>query len=334
MRLAGICITLALTAATAHAEPLTLRLASVAPEGSAWANLLRGFAREIAVATHGTVVVKWYLGGVTGDEPETFTAIGSGHLDGMASGGMICERLAPSMRIQGLAGVFQSREEAAYVMERLRPTIEDETRHAGFEMIIVSGLGPEILFTRSPVHNLSDLRRLKLWLWSADEMGIAVARAMGLSVVPTELEAAAQAYDDGRSDGFISIPAAALAFQWSAQAHYIIDLRAGYLTGCVAMTTAAFDRVPPAHRATFRALLAKYDALYQELARRQDAELLGGLFQKQGLIPMRPSEGLRSEFFEAARAARERVAPRLVPQKLVDRVLKLLADYRAEHPGQ
>ena len=56
-------------------------------------------------------------------------AIRNGNVDGIASGGMICERLAPSMKVQGLAGVFQSREEAAYVMERLRPSLEEETRH-------------------------------------------------------------------------------------------------------------------------------------------------------------------------------------------------------------
>ena len=61
----------------------------------------------------------------------------------------------------------------------------------------------------------------------------------------------------------------------------------------------------------FRSLFAKYDALFQEMGRRQDEALLGGLFQKQGLKPIPPSEGFRSEFFEAARAARERAATQL-----------------------
>jgi hypothetical protein len=56
------------------------------------------------------------------------------------------------------------------------------------------------------------------------------------------------------------------------------------------------------------------------------------LFEKQGLRPMPPSEAFRSEFFESARAARERTAVRLIPRALLDRVLHLLADYRAEHP--
>jgi TRAP-type C4-dicarboxylate transport system substrate-binding protein len=319
-------------AGVARAGPVTLRMASVAPAGSAWANLLGAFARELEVVSNGAVRVKWYFSGITGDELETLDGILKGHLDGVASGGMICERLAPSMRIQGLAGVFQSRDEAAHVMERMRATIEDEARRAGFEILILTGLGPEVLFTRAPVRTMADLRRMKLWRWSADEVGIAISHEMAMDVVPTDLDVAAKAYDDGRIDGFIAIPTAALAFQWSAQARYITDLRAGYLTGCVAMTNRALDKLPAAMRPTLRALFAKYDSLFQDIGRRQDDALLGGLFQKQGLQPIPPSEAFRSEFFEAAQAARERAAARLIPRALLDRALKMLADYRAEHP--
>src|SRR4051794_21829014 len=118
VRVAALVGLMALPAASARAETITIRMATVAPEGSSWANLLRSWAREIETVTAGSVKVRWYFGGATGDELETFAGIQKGHLDGMASGGVICERLAPSMRIQGMPGVFQSREEAAYVMER------------------------------------------------------------------------------------------------------------------------------------------------------------------------------------------------------------------------
>jgi TRAP-type C4-dicarboxylate transport system substrate-binding protein len=318
-------------ASSAAAEPIVVRMASVAPEGSAWANLLHDWAQELEAVSGGAVRAKWYFSGITGDELETFEGIRKGHLDGIASGGMICERLAPSMKIQGLAGVFQSREEAAYVMERLRPTLEQETRRAGFELLIQTGLGPEVLFTRTPVRSMADLRKSKMWRWSADEPGIAMAHEMSLPVVPLDLDVAGKAYDEKRIDGFIAIPTAALAFQWSAQARYITDLRLGYLTGCVAVSQSALDRMTAEQQKVFRSLFAKYDALFQEMGRRQDEALLGGLFVKQGLKPIPPSEGFRSEFFETARAARERAATRFVSRATLDRVLKLLADYRAEH---
>ncbi len=326
-----VIVAVAALAGRAAAEPIVMRLASVAPEGSAWANLLRDWSRELEATTAGALRVRWYFSGMTGDEIATFDGIRKGHLDGIASGGMICERLAPSMKIQGLAGVFQSREEASYVMDRLRPTLEEETRRAGFELLITSGLGPEVLFSRTPVRTMAELRKMRMWRWSADEPGIAMSHEMGLTVVPMDLDVAGKAYDERNIDGFIAIPTAALAFQWSARARYITDLRPGYLTGCVAVAHRALDRMTAEQQKTFRTLFAKYDVLFQEMGRRQDEALLGGLFQKQGLKPIPPSEGFRSEFFEAARSARERAATRFVPRATLDRVLKWLADYRAEH---
>jgi TRAP-type C4-dicarboxylate transport system substrate-binding protein len=315
----------------AAADPVVVRMSTVAPEGSAWAKLLNNWGKEVEQRTSGTVKVKWYFGGVTGDELETLAGIKRGHLDGIASGGMVCERLAPTMRIQGLSGMFQSRDEASYVMERLHDVISDEARKNGFEMLITTGLGPEVIFSRTPARTMDDLKKLRFWRWSADEVGIAIGHEMGMNIVPLDLDQASKAYDAGKIDGFIAIPTAALAYQWSAQAKYITDLRSGYLTGCVAVSQAVIDRIPPDFQTPFRSTLAKYDALFQDFGKRQDDALLGGLFVKQGLKPMPPSEGLRSEFFELARTARERVASKMISRPLLDRALKMLADYRAEH---
>jgi len=39
----------------------------------------------------------------------------------------------------------------------------------------------------------------------------------------------------------------------------------------------------------------------------------------------------RAEFFAAAKAARDRLGERLVPPALLEKVLRLLVDYRVEH---
>ena len=52
------------------AEPTVLRMAAIAPEGTSWARELKAFARNLERATDGAVRVKWYLGGVAGDEAE------------------------------------------------------------------------------------------------------------------------------------------------------------------------------------------------------------------------------------------------------------------------
>ena len=69
--------------------------------------------------------------------------------------------------------------------------------------------------------------------------------ALGMHAVPLPLEGALRAPTRKASiDGFIGIPSAALAFQWSARARYFTDLRVGYVMGCLVVTNDAFDPLP------------------------------------------------------------------------------------------
>jgi TRAP-type C4-dicarboxylate transport system substrate-binding protein len=316
--------------ATAHADRTLLRLATAAPEATSWAKELRAFGRDVETSTEGQVAIKWYMGGVAGDEKEALERIGKAQLDGMASG-IECAQIAPSMRALNVPGVVQGRDEANYVSQKLQAQFAAEAQKNGFALLFTAGLGSTMVFSRTPVRTMSELRTIKLWRWDLDQWGVMATREMGMPVQAASLEDAARLYDDGKVDGFTTMPSAALAFQWSTQARYITDLRPGYLTGCVLVAHRALDRLTAEQQKMFRSLFAKYDALFQEMGKRQDEALLGGLFEKQGLKPIPPSEGFRSEFFETARAARERAATRFVSRAALDRVLKLLADYRAEH---
>src|SRR3954467_6995726 len=93
-------LTLGLSSSTAaRADEVTLRMGTMAPDGTAWARELNAFARDVDQRTHGQVRIKWYYGGITGDEPGMGERIRRGQLDGAASGGPLCESLAPSMRV-------------------------------------------------------------------------------------------------------------------------------------------------------------------------------------------------------------------------------------------
>ena len=194
------------SAAVAAEEPTILKFASVAPEGSVLAQELKRWGQDVDVITAGRLHIKWYLSGVAGDELEQGDRMMKGQLDGSAGGQMFCNRIIPSMRVTRLPGVFQSREEAADAINRLNPAMVKEAHDHGFSLLTAVSLGPDVIFTRTPVHSLAELRRLKLWRWDLDEVGIATSREMGLQVVPLPLADGARAYDSGRVDGFLAIP--------------------------------------------------------------------------------------------------------------------------------
>ncbi|HUS66374.1 MAG TPA: TRAP transporter substrate-binding protein DctP [Kofleriaceae bacterium] len=325
---------LAARAPAAAAETHTLRFATIAPEGTAWARELRAFARDVETATNGKVRVKMYFGAIAGDEAQMHARIRRGQLDGAASGGAICEKLAPSMRVMRVVGLMRDYAETSFVTSRLLPTFEAEYKKSGFVHLGTTALGPHILFTREPVTQLTDLGRGRYWVWLHDDVLRQEMPLLGVSLAPMELEDGARAYEQGRIDGFLAPPQVALAFQWSAHAKFLAELPIDSLSGCLVIAERAFDPLPDDARQAVRSAGAKLAVRFADLGVKTDAALLGGLFAKQGVKTVKVSETFRAEFFARARNIREQLGDTLVPTPLLNRVLTLLADYRAEHGGQ
>ncbi len=319
-----------LLALPARAEPVVLRLASIAPEGTSWARELKAFGRDVESETRGQVRVKLYLGGIAGDESQVIERIRRGQLDGSA-GSISCAKLAPSLRVLRVAGLFQRRDEAGNVLSHMYPILEPEFRKSGFASIAFAVFGGDIAFTRTPVHTLEELRKLRLWIWNLDDVWLKEMPRLGLKVVPLPVEDAGRAYEEGRIDGFLGLPTAALAYQWSTRARYFTDLRVGLLSACLVIANRAFDALPIDQQKIVRAAGVKLGARFDDINWSQEDLLLGGLFQRQGLQPVPASSALRADFFEAARAAREQLDDGVVPRALIERVNGWLADYRAEH---
>ena len=327
-------VALALLAASSAGavEPIILRVGTAAPDGTGWAREFRAFARYVEAEAKGALRIKLYMNSVAGDELEMGARVRKGQLDGVASGQFLCQALAPSMRVFRMPGLFQTRDEARDVATRMQPILDGEAARNGFVILGAAGLGPDIFFTRAPVRSLDEVKRLKLWRWDVDEVGIAASRDMGLTIVPTRLGDARRAYDDGKLDGFLAAPSAALAFQWSAVAGYVTDLHSGYLYGCLVLGAPQFQKLPLELQAALRAGAARMLVGIEELGRRQDEQLLGGLFAKQSLKTVPVSASFRAEYFAAAKATRDRMPERLMPRALLEQVLRMLADYRIEHP--
>jgi len=322
---------LGIVSSTARAQPIVLRMATAAPDGTAWAREGHAFERDIAELTRGRVRMKWYLGGIAGDEMTMLERIRRDQLDGVASGGMLCQKLAPTMRALRIPGVFQGRDESAYVAGRLKDVLDAEFLKAGFVNLGEVGVGPDIIFSRTPVASMADLQKTPIWIWDLEDVFRASLTMMGLHVVPRPLESAGRDYEAGRFDAFLAVPAAALAFQWSAETRYFTELHASFLRGCLLIASRAYDQLPVDGQQAVKKSAARTIARLEEIGRAQDDQLLGHLFVKQGLRHVPMSDSFRIELFAAARAARQRLEADPALASLVTRVLALLADYRAVH---
>ncbi|MCA1664844.1 MAG: TRAP transporter substrate-binding protein DctP [Myxococcales bacterium] len=325
-----------LATAAASAEPEhVLRISSIAPEGTGYARELRGLAAETLALTQGRVRIKPYFGAIAGEERTAWERVKRGQLDGVASAAMLCEELSPSMRVMRLPGLFHTREEVVAVMTRIKPITDREFEQAGARNLGGVMVGPVILFTREPIRTLADMRQHTYWVWDADKVMTPIFPVLGLSVLPLSIYEAGHAFEHKRHDGFVATPAAALAFQWSTLARYYEPLPLAYLVGCLVVANRAFDELSLLDQQSLASAAAKAMMHIDEVGREMDVQLLGGLFEKQGLQQVAVTSQLRAEYeVVAARARAELIAQHRVDPELVGKVEQMLSEIRARqsHP--
>src|SRR5687767_11587795 len=82
LRLGAGLLLLAVTSAAG--AQTTLRIATLAPEGSSWMQLFHTFARQVALESKGELTLKFQAGATAGDERQVVHKMKLGALDGAA----------------------------------------------------------------------------------------------------------------------------------------------------------------------------------------------------------------------------------------------------------
>jgi TRAP-type transport system periplasmic protein len=311
-------------------QPIVLRMAAIAPEGTGWAREIKAMSRDVELGTSGAVRMKWYLGGIAGDEAAALDRVRRGQLDG-AAGALFCGSLSPTLAVTRVAGLVQSRDEALHLLNHLRPRIDEDFKRAGFVSLVIGNFGNDIMFLRDRVDSFEELKKRPLWIWNADSVLRRQMALMGMNMVPAPIDQLTAMYDGARIDGMFVIPTAALAFQWTTRARYFIELRSSMLAGCMAVSQKAYDQLSFEQQQAVKAAAAKFGIRFEELGKREDAMLLDSALERQGVKKLGASEALRLSFLEAAALARGKLDDKTIPSSLVKESLDILSTYRAAH---
>jgi len=322
-------LALLLASTTAHADPQVLRMAAIAPDGTSWARDLKAFARAIETTTGGQLRMKWYLGGIAGDEPTALERVRKKQLDGVA-GAIFCQSLAPSLRATNVPGLFHSRDEALYVVGRMHGILDEEMRKNGFANLGESAFGFDVILSHKPVRSMADLRSGRFWMWDLNPVWKAMLDEFGVPHVDSSVVDAAQVVAAEKLDGMIVFPAAALAYQWSTQMQYYTNLPTAFMPACMVIANATFDALPLERQQQLRSIAAQFFARFNDSGRLMDDALLNGLFEKQGLKRIEPSAAFRDEFARAAENAREKLPDSLVSREMLRKVKEWQAEYQRE----
>ena len=238
----------------AHAA-VTLKVATVTPENSQWMKDMRASAAEIKTRTDGRVVIKYYGGGVMGNDTKVLGRIRIGSLQGGAFTPTALAGQYADLNLYGLPLIFDSEEEVAYVRERLDAKLQKGLEDAGFVNFGFAGGGFAILMSNTPVDELADLKGKKVWVPEGDSISYASMEALSLSPVTLPLTDVLTGLQTGLIDIVAMSPIGALVLQWHTKIKYITELPLVYTLGFMAIEKRAFEKISPADQAVVREVM-------------------------------------------------------------------------------
>lgn len=260
LALAAALVATAAVPAAAVAHEHTLKIATLSPENSDWMRRMREGAETIAQRTDGRVEVRFYGGGVMGDDQKVMRKMRIGQLHGatFTAGGLV-DRY-PDAHLYGLPLLFNSLEEVDYVRERMDEHIEAGLAGTGLVTFGLAEGGFARLMSNTPVRNLEDLRGHKVWVPEGDVTSYAAMKAMGLAPVTLPVTDVLTGLQTGLIDIIGSSPQAAIVLQWHTKVKYVTDFPLTYVYATLAIEERYFERLDAADRATVREVMEQiYD---------------------------------------------------------------------------
>ena len=323
---AVICISLSFPA-WSEEKTLVLKLATLAPEGSAWMRTLQKVNREVDSRTGGALRIRAYPGGVMGDDQAVLRKmrIGQIHIAGITTLGL--GSIFKDIQVLAAPFLFQTYDEVDHVLTRLTTRLEEGFEKNGYILVGWSEIGFVYIMSNKPIARLEDFQGMKVWMPEGDLLSQAVFRKVGVSPVPLSIPDVLMALQTGLVDVVYSPPIGAIALQWFTKVKYIIRVPLSYAVGGVAMTQKAFDRIPQEHQQTFKGIFRENISDLNTLTRRDNEEALR-VIETEGIQPMEPSAEELARFQRIAQEATEELAGDAFSMEMLEEVRTYLNERR------
>jgi TRAP-type C4-dicarboxylate transport system substrate-binding protein len=319
----------ALLAGAAPAHAKALKIATIAPDGTRWMQEMRAGAATIEERTGGRVKLKFYPGGVMGNDATVMRKIRAGQLHGGAFTGGSLGELYPDMQIYALPFLFRDYAEVDAVRARLDPVLARGLEARGMVALGISEGGFAFLFSDTPVPDVAALKDKKAWIPEGDAIGAAALRAAGTAPVPLPIADVYTGLQTGLVDTVASTPSAAIAFQWHTRMRYANDLPLSYLIGVLAVSRDAFARLPPADQEVVRGVMGD---VFRRLdrANREDNAAARAALEERGVPFVLPTPAERQGWEAIGARAREDLEGRAL---FSPEILQQLGAALAAHRG-
>ena len=321
----------ALACAAAHtaafpafaADRKQLRIATVAPAGSAFHKRLQALGAEWARGPGGGVTINIYPG-TQGGELQIVRRMRVGQIQGAMLSSVGLGQLDKSVTaLQFMPLMFKDWEDVDRVRETLRPELERRLRAAGFVVLFWGDAGWVHYFSKTPIRSIRDIKPMRVFASSGDPESIEMLKAYYTPVV-LEPDQILLGLRNGMIDA-LPVPAfLANVNQVATYAPYMLDLNWAPVTGALVLTEKAWKTLDKPTQDWLRETSERSGHSMRAASRAEDEQTIRAMVDKQGLKVVTLTPEAEREFRTEVARMYPRIRGTLVPAPMFDKAVDTL----------
>jgi len=314
----------------ASAEKVTIKLATMAPEGSVFHNTLKDMGQAWKILSDGKVELVIYAGGIGGDDRKVISNIAGGRIQA----GMITN--AGLASISRAANVFQipvayrNAAELDYVISKMGDAVAKKYEDEGYVILSWGEAGWIKFFSKTPLIGPEKRAEHKMFIFDGDPQQAALWEAAGFNVVPLS----ASEITTGLQTGLITaVPATAqtaMLFQWYQNAPHMLSYSWAPLMGAIVVKKDVWHKIDPGLRHLLKETAKTAGAEMVKVSRPGETQAIADM-SNRGLKVHEPSDEQLKAWFAINTSMTEKLKGVYVPADLYDEALKHLEEYRAQN---
>ena len=327
MRKLALALCLLALAPLASAQEVTIKLGTLAPNGSTWHNLLKEMGEKWAEASGGKVKLRIYAGGTQGSEGDMVRKMAVGQLQAASITSVGMHDIAKEPQALSVPGMIGSEAEFDAVFPQVEPQLDQFLAQKGYIALHWSQVGFIRVFCTKAYRTPAEMSDAKMFAWDGDPGSVEAWKAAGFRPVVLSSTDVVPSLQTGMINCIANVPLYFLTARLFEKASHMVDVPWGYLIGATLVKKDAWDKVPADVRPKLLAIAREMGARVDADVRKLNADAVAAM-KKQGLevVQVDPKPWLA-----AAEKAWPVVRGKVVPAAFFDEVLKARNAYRAKH---
>jgi len=288
-----VCLLFAITISSfailypAHAR--VLKIATIAPDGTAWMIEMRKGAKQIEEQTQGRVKLKFYPGGIMGNDKSVLKKIRIGQLQGGALTGGSLVQIARNAQLYSLPFLFKNYEEVDYVRTRMDDQIRADIEKGSLVPVGLSEGGFAYIMSGRPIRSVDDLREAKFWVPEGDQISQASVRNAGVTPIILPIADVYTSLQTRLVDAVANTPMGTIAFQWHTKLKFVTDVPISYIIGILLIDKKIFTQLSPKDQTIVRRVMGEVFKRL-DIKNRQDNINARQALINQGIEFLEPTE--------------------------------------------